>query len=107
MEDKDLYRIAHQGYQEAADDGGILTIIDEETGEPDVRGDSLARAIVAELREGVNLEEDDIGTLQNAMDRMDDMIRLVLGVRQAFQHERHERLKVREREEQKRELGLP
>ena len=100
IDEKELLRIAHKGYQEAADDGGILCLIHEHTGEPYVDGDSLANAIVTELREGVDIVEgDDYETYNNAMDAMDNMLRLIVGVRMAFQDAQHDWLKSKERTE--------
>lgn len=82
----DVYRIAHRGYQRAAEDGGILRLIDEETGEPDTSGDSLAHAIIMELTEGVDIRDGDSAqtTLYTAVRAIEHMQQLLGGVQNSL-----------------------
>lgn len=84
----ELLKIANKGYQDAAQDGGVLRLIDED-GEPDTDGDSLARAIVTELREGVDYSGDFADTVQDAIHSMESHRDLLSGVINALENEHY------------------
>lgn len=77
---QEILQIADRGYRKAADDGGMLVLIDEETGEVAADADSLALAIGFRLTEILDYTNPPQTVLTDAIHEMVDLRRLINGV---------------------------